>query len=125
VDGETRGLYANHFTYWHNETDRKDRQKDKHTNSQTCVTDYNKNMGAVDRSDMVISSVECVCKSFKWYKNFLFHLLVITLLNSHALYNVKTGKNITLANFQLALIRDIPKVPYTMTNQQIWTFCIW
>jgi hypothetical protein len=56
---------------------------------------------------MMISSVECVHKSFKWYKKVFFHLLDITLLNSHALYNVKTGKNITLADFQLALIREI------------------
>jgi hypothetical protein len=64
-------------------------------------------MGAVDRSDMMISSIESVRKSFKWYKKFFFHLLDITLLNSHALYNVKTGKHITLADFQLALIREI------------------
>jgi hypothetical protein len=104
VDGQKRGLYANHFTYWHNETDRK-------TNTPIvkpdCVTDYDKNMGTVDRSDMMISSVECVRKSFKWYKKFFFHLLDITLLNSYALYNVKTRKNFALTDFQLALIREI------------------
>jgi hypothetical protein len=84
---------------------------DRSTNTQimkpTCVMEYNKNMGAVDRSDMMISSLECVHKSMKWYRKFFFHLLDITLLNSHAVYNVKTGKNITLAVFQLTLIREI------------------
>jgi hypothetical protein len=56
---------------------------------------------------MMINSIECVRKSFKWYKKFFFHLLDITLLNSHALYKVKTRKNVTLADFQLALIREI------------------
>jgi hypothetical protein len=50
-----------------------------------------------------------VSTSLKWYKKYFFHLLDITLLNSHALYNVKTRKNITLADFQLALIREILK----------------
>jgi hypothetical protein len=31
----------------------------------------------------------------------------ITLLNSHTLYNVKTGQNISLADFQLKLIKEI------------------
>jgi hypothetical protein len=69
--------------------------------------EYNKNMGAVDGSDMMISSLECVRKSMKWYRKFFFHLLDITVLNSHAVYNVRTGKNITLADFQLTLIREI------------------
>jgi hypothetical protein len=59
------------------------------------------------RSDMMISCLECVRKSMKWYRKFFFLLLDITLLNSHAVYNVKTGKNITLADFQLTLIREI------------------
>jgi hypothetical protein len=69
--------------------------------------EYNKNMRGVHRSDMMISSLECVHKSMKWHKKFFFHLLDITLLNSQAVYNVKTGKNITLADFQLTLIREI------------------
>jgi hypothetical protein len=84
---------------------------DRATNTQimkpTCVMEYNNNMGAVDRSDMMISSLECVRKSMKWYRKFFFHLLDITVLNSHAVYNVRTGKNITLADFQLTLIREI------------------
>ena len=64
-------------------------------------------MGAVDRTDMMLSSLECVRKSFKWYRKFFFHLLDITILNSHALYNIKTGKNMSLANYQRDLIREM------------------
>jgi hypothetical protein len=64
-------------------------------------------MGAVDRTDMMIVSIECVRKLLKWYRKFFLHLLDITLLNSHAIFNVKIGQNISLANFQLQLIREI------------------
>jgi hypothetical protein len=87
------------------QTGKTDRKTNTPIVKPDCVIDY-KYIGAVDRSDM-ISSVECVRKSFKWYKKFFFHHLDITLLNSHALYNVKTGENIALADFQLALIREI------------------
>lgn len=40
-----------------------------------CVVDYNANMGAVDHSDMLLSSVASVRKSVKWYKKFFFFIL--------------------------------------------------
>jgi hypothetical protein len=64
-------------------------------------------MGAVDRTDMMIGSIEYMRKSLKWYRKFFLHLLDITLLNSHAVFNVRTGQNISTADFQLQLIREI------------------
>jgi hypothetical protein len=32
-----------------------------------CVMDYNRYMGAVHKTVMMVSSLECVRKSFKWY----------------------------------------------------------
>jgi hypothetical protein len=49
------------------QTGKTDRKTNTPTVKPDCVIDYNKNMGAVDRSDM-ISSAECVRKCFKWYK---------------------------------------------------------
>lgn len=34
----------------------------------TCVKDYNNSIGARDKTDMLLSSLECVCKTEKWYK---------------------------------------------------------
>ncbi|XP_050316027.1 piggyBac transposable element-derived protein 4-like [Anthonomus grandis grandis] len=72
-----------------------------------CVLNYIENMGAVDRSDMLLSSVECVRKTVKWYKKLFFHLLDLSLLNSHAVYKMVTGKNISLLDFQGQLIKQI------------------
>ncbi|KAG8229713.1 hypothetical protein J437_LFUL007888 [Ladona fulva] len=55
------------------------------------VVDYNKSMGAVERSDMMISSIECTKKSRKWYRN-------VCLLNAYTLYKVNLKKNIALSN---------------------------
>jgi hypothetical protein len=69
-----------------------------------CVTDYNEKMGDVDRSDMMLSSVECVRKTIKWYKKLFFHTVDLCVLNAHALYLTKTGNRVPLAKFQLEII---------------------
>lgn len=72
-----------------------------------CVIDYNQNMGSVDKIDMLLSSTECVRKTLKWYKKLFFHLVDLVVVNAHAMYKVKTGQHITLASFQLELIRQL------------------
>lgn len=72
-----------------------------------CIVDYNANMGAVDRTDMLLSTTESVRKSIKWYKKLFFHLLDTSLLNAHVLYKMTSGDNISLINFQLALVKQI------------------
>jgi hypothetical protein len=72
-----------------------------------CVMDYNRNMRAVDKTHVMVSSLECVRKPFRWHRKLFFHLLDLTVLNSYILYRVHTGENITRANFQLTLIREI------------------
>jgi hypothetical protein len=47
----------------------KDRKTQEYVRKPQCVTDYSKKMGAIDHSDMMLSSVECVRKTIKWYKN--------------------------------------------------------
>lgn len=74
---------------------------------QACVIDYNQNMGSVDKIDMLLSSTECIRKSLKWYKKLFFHLVDLAVVNAHAMYKVKTGQHITLASFQLELIRQL------------------
>lgn len=33
-----------------------------------CVMKYNNSMGSIDKTDMLLSSVECIRKTTKWYK---------------------------------------------------------
>ncbi|PNF40793.1 hypothetical protein B7P43_G16808, partial [Cryptotermes secundus] len=61
------------LTTQHSDTMRQTRKQDGHTKQQTekphCVNDYNKNMGAVDRTDTMITSIESVRKSLKSYRS--------------------------------------------------------
>jgi len=72
-----------------------------------CTVDYNLSMGAVDKCDMVVSSIKSIRKSIKWYKKYFFHLLDIAVWNSYCLYKYKTRKNISVAAYHLQLIRQI------------------
>jgi hypothetical protein len=72
-----------------------------------CVLDYNNSMGAVDKADMVISTVNSTRKSSKWYRKFFFHLMDICVWNAYCLYKHKMKQRISMARFQLNLIREI------------------
>ncbi len=48
-----------------------------------CITSYNANMGAIDKTDMLLSSVKCVRRTMKWYKKLFFHLVDMSLLNAY------------------------------------------
>lgn len=89
------------------ETGKKDRETGRVIMKPTCVVDYNENMGAVDKSDMLLSSTECVRKTMKWYKKVFFHLLDCTVLNCYQLYKCNTENKIALENFHLDLVKQI------------------
>ncbi|XP_050499979.1 piggyBac transposable element-derived protein 4-like, partial [Diabrotica virgifera virgifera] len=90
-----------------------------------CVVHYNQNMGAVDRTDMMLSSTECVRKTLKWYKKLFFHILDLCVLNSHALFLMQNPGQLPLADFQLRLTRqllesyNVPKtIPRTLNTSK-------
>lgn len=72
-----------------------------------CIVNYNACMGSIDKTDMLLSSVECVRKTLKWYKKEFFHLIDLCLLNAFSTYKTVTGKSMSLANFQLEVIRQL------------------
>ncbi|KAJ8933117.1 hypothetical protein NQ314_014212 [Rhamnusium bicolor] len=84
-----------------------DKSTKEHAKKPLYVVKYNKRMGAVDRSDMMISSIECVQKSMKWYKKVFMYTLDICLLNSHAMFIIRHTTLISIAKFQLNLIHQI------------------
>lgn len=80
--------------------------ENKNIRKPECIIKYNESMGSVDKTDMLLSSVECVHKTVKWYKKVYFHLIDISLLNAYSAYKQVTGKHPALADFQLELIRQ-------------------
>ena len=65
-----------------------------------CVLDYNNSMGAVDKADMVISTMNSTRESSKWYREFFFHLMDICVWNAYCLYKHKMKQPIFMARFQ-------------------------
>ncbi|KAG8239405.1 hypothetical protein J437_LFUL017987 [Ladona fulva] len=72
-----------------------------------CVLDNNKRMGAVDKKDMILSSIESVRKTVKWYKKFFFHVVDMSVFNSHMLHCVSNNKKIPMAKCHISLIREM------------------
>ena len=75
-------------------------------------------MGAIDRSDMMLSNVECMRKSIKWYRKLFFHTVDLCLLNAHALYLTTTGNRVPLSKFQLEVIRQLLAKFHTPSTTQ-------
>jgi len=72
-----------------------------------CVINYNQCMGSIDKTDMLLSSVECVRKTSKWYKKIFFYLIDLSILNTFSAFKTVTGQNMPVANFQLEVIRQL------------------
>ena len=86
---------------------RRDRATGEIRKKPVAVEDYNINMRLVDKSDAVISSVECARRTMRWYKKMFFHLLDMTVYNCHILYSHITGVKETMEDFTIELARDL------------------
>lgn len=53
-----------------------------------CVVDYNRLMGSVDRTDMIISTIHSQRKHMKWYKEYFSHLIDICVWNRFLLTQI-------------------------------------
>lgn len=65
------------------ETDKKHYRTGKPIKKPDVVIDYIENMRLIDKSDCMLSGVECVRKSTKWYQKLFFHLVDLTMLNAY------------------------------------------
>lgn len=72
-----------------------------------CVQEYNCNMGAVDRTDMMILNVESIRRTQRWYEKLYFYLVDLAIINSHALYLCHLGKKPTLPQFHLEVVCSV------------------
>lgn len=48
--------------------------------------DYDKNMGCVDKADMLRALYQCDRKSKKWWHRIFFHFLDVIIVNSFVIY---------------------------------------
>lgn len=72
----------------------------------SCIADYNSYMGAVDKVDMVLSTLNSTKKTIKWYKKPFFRLLDLAIYNAYILYKNSTGTKQKFNEFHLALVKD-------------------
>lgn len=75
----------------------------------SCIVDYTVNMGAVDNRDKVITNVESIRKSVKWYKKYFFHLLDVSIWNAFCLFKMKKNEKYSMREFHLRLLKEIIK----------------
>jgi len=58
----------------------------------TAIQDYNKYMGAVDKSDQMVLLNTTVRKTLKWTKKLFFHLLDLSATNAFIVYQLQGGR---------------------------------
>ena len=75
------------------------------------ISEYNKYMSRVDRCDQLISYYSCPRKTIRWYKKVIFHLLDLTVMNSHKLYCIVNKSKMGFLQFREELIRDLIRLP--------------
>jgi len=71
------------------------------------VTDYNTNMGFVDKNDQVVTQHTMVRKSLKWTTKVFLHLIEEVLLNAHVLYKQSNQPYLDFSDFKLSYVRDV------------------
>jgi len=57
------------------------------------VSNYNKYMNAVDRSDQILATNNVLRKCMRWWKTLFFHLIDIAVVNSFILFREHQAKN--------------------------------
>ena len=94
---------------------------------------YNVHMGGVDRVDQQLHNLQCLRKSYKWYRKLALRLIAQMALNAHKVHKKTTGFNLSLLDFVKACIQllksSLPALPpneagipddthYRLTGQQ-------
>lgn len=74
----------------------------------TCIVDYNKYMGGVDRSDQLAKYYTITRKTMKWWKKLALHIINISITNAYILYKkYTTGNKLSHYDFRKELARDL------------------
>jgi hypothetical protein len=74
----------------------------------TCILEYNKYMGGVDRSDQLGKYYTITRKSMKWWKKLAFHIINLLITNSYVLYvKMEPQKVLSQFDFRKELAREL------------------
>lgn len=72
-----------------------------------CIIGYNNIIGAVDKVDQILCSLNFTRRNLKWYKKFFFHLFDLAVYNIFVLFNYVTERSLSFSTFHLYLIKQI------------------
>ena len=86
------------------------------------ISNYNKYMNAVDRSDQILATNNVLRKCMRWWKTLFFHLIDIAVVNSFILFKEHQAKfpdnealhrsaDYSLAQFREELVRQLCDFP--------------
>ena len=81
-----------------------------------AVHEYNQYMGAVDRSDQMVSYNAFKRRTLKWWKKAFFHLFMLGVLNAYIVQKATAAKKLTHRIFRIELAKQlvqffIPEAP--------------
>lgn len=83
-----------------------------------CVVNYNANMGAVDKSDMLVSYNDSTRKTLKWYTKLFFHLLDLSMVNAFYMYKQNNPRlKVHIMEFRLKVVRQLLERHFTPRNE--------
>ena len=102
------------------EVKRWDRSASKYINVQCpeVVREYNKSMGGVDLSDMLISLYRTQVKTKRWYIKVLFHCVDIAKVNAWLLYKRHCMQLETPKRKQKSLLKFISEISHSLPSSQ-------
>ena len=74
----------------------------------TCVLEYNRGMGGVDKQDQRLACFPVMRKCLKGYRKIFFYMFDIAIYNAYVLYSkLPTSQKQSIVNFRLNLAEDM------------------
>lgn len=73
----------------------------------TAIKSYNIHMGGVDRVDQQLHTLQCLRKSYKWYRKLAFRLVTQMVLNAYKIFIKSTNVNCTFMEYVIEVVKHL------------------